>query len=148
MYRIVLAFHVVICSTIVVGCSGPAKSNRPETARVSGTVTHKGQPIEGATIMFLPKVPPGNGAGGLTDSSGKFRLTTFESGDGAVPGSYLVTVIKTRIEDNPKAKTDPNEPPEVHVHLLPAKYANPRDSGFAAEVEKGGENQFTFDLKD
>lgn len=148
MYRIVFVFHVVICSTLVVGCSGRAKSNRPETVPVSGIVTHKGQPIEGATIMFFPKVPPGNGAGGLTDSSGEYRLTTFESADGAVPGSYLVTVMKTRVEANPKAKHDPNEPPEHHVNLLPERYTNPQGSGFTAEIKKGDANQFTFDLKD
>ena len=147
MYRIVLAFHVVICSTIVVGCSGP-KSNRPETVPVSGFATHNGQPIEGATVMFFPEVPPGNGAGALTDSSGKFLLSTFESGDGVVPGSYLVTVMKTRIEANPKAKIDPNEPPEVHINILPERYTIPTRSGFKAEVTKGEKNEFTFELKD
>lgn len=147
MYRIVLAIHVVICSTIVVGCSGP-KSNRPETVPVSGIATLKGQPIEGATVMFFPKVLPGNGAGALTDASGKFRLSTFEAADGVVPGSYLVTVMKTRIEKNPKAKSDPNEPPEVHVNLLPERYTSPQKSGFTAEVKKGEKNEFTFDLKD
>ena len=147
MSRTVLVLNFFIGSAIVVGCNGPDKSHRPETVPVSGAATFNGQPIEGATVMFLPKVPPGNGAGGLTDSSGRFRLTTFESGDGVVPGSYLVTIMKTRIVANPKAKFDPNEDPEMHENLLPEKYTIPPRSGFTAEVKKGEKNEFNFDLK-
>ncbi len=149
MYRLVLASFALVCSAILIGCGGPAEDpNRPATVAVSGTVTYNGQPIEGATVAFLPKVPAGTGASGRTDASGKFGLTAFQPGDGAVPGSYLVTIVKTEAQGGGEVQEDSSAAPAVPKSLLPEKYGNPQGSGLTAEVKEGAENQFTFDLKD
>jgi hypothetical protein len=71
-----------------VGCGGPA------TVPVTGTVTLDGEPVDGASVMFVAE-GEGRPASGTTDGSGNFTLTTFTGGDGALPGSYKVTVFKT-----------------------------------------------------
>jgi hypothetical protein len=43
-------------------------------------------------VTFVPEEGGGRPATGLTGSDGVFHLTTFNTGDGALPGSYKVTV--------------------------------------------------------
>jgi hypothetical protein len=68
------------------------------TVPVTGTVTYKGSPVEGATVSLIAKQPDGRGASGTTDSQGQFKLETFVGGNnmlaGAMPGDYSVTVRK------------------------------------------------------
>jgi hypothetical protein len=74
---------------------------------VEGVVTLDGKPVEGATVMFVPTEGSGRPATGATESDGSFRLKSFDSGDGILPGNYKVTVSK--IEGGPIPKA-----PEVH----------------------------------
>ncbi len=150
MHRLVIASVALVCPAIVIGCSGgpAANPNRPATVAVSGTVTYNGQPVDGATVTFLPQKPDGTGASGLTDAAGKFTLTAFAPGDGAVPGSYLVTVIKTEVAGGGAVQEDSEATPAAHKSLLPEKYGNPQGSGFTADVKEGDKNEFTFELKD
>lgn len=84
------AAAAAVCIAVTLGCGG---SSNPATYPVSGTVTQDGKPVEGATVSFVT-TGSGRGAVGVTDSSGKYNLTTFESNDGAVPGTYKVRVAK------------------------------------------------------
>jgi hypothetical protein len=68
------------------GCS------RGKPVRVHGSVTLDDKPLAGATVVFQPVENTGRSAGGLTDTLGNFDLTTFRTGDGALPGEYRVTV--------------------------------------------------------
>lgn len=149
MRQPILGYCPLICIALAIGCGGPAVDpNRPATVAVSGKVTRNGQPVEGATVTLLPKTSGGRGASGRTDTSGAFALTTFDPGDGAIPGSYLVTVSKTEIEGNSEIQEDPNAPPPVHKDLLPTRYKDPSQSGLTAEIKEGDPNQLAFDLTD
>jgi hypothetical protein len=58
-------------------------------------VLFKGQPADGATVVFTPEA--GNQAGALlpsgkVQSDGTFKLQTYPHGEGAPPGNYKVTV--------------------------------------------------------
>jgi hypothetical protein len=141
MSRRLAAIGVAIVLVGVLGCPQPGA----ETLKVTGTVTYNGQPIEGVNVGFLPD--SGRGAGGVTDASGRFTLSTFEPGDGAVPGTHKV-VITEPSEDEPMPGTEEAEnwtPPEPR---FPAKYGDPSKSGFTATVERGKPNDFTFDMTD
>src|SRR5262249_17030259 len=69
------------------GCGGLGKP-----VKVEGVVTLDGHPLSGATVTFAP-AEGGRPASGRTDTDGSFRLTTFRSDDGALPGEYKVIVV-------------------------------------------------------
>ena len=87
------------------GCSGP---DRPKMASVTGIVSYKGAPVAGATVSFSSATAPRN-ASGVTDETGKYRLTTFENNDGAILGDHKVTIFKP----DPAAKDDSPKPTDV-----------------------------------
>jgi hypothetical protein len=145
---------------LLLGCN--ADSSSLGTVAVSGTVTLKGSPVEGAAVTFVPTGTGGQSATGLTDSAGKYALTTLTSGDGAVPGQYKVIVTKfegakdagggaaaaTPDGDMPASYggAAPDAPPAKN--LLPAKYASADSSGLTAEVKSGSPNSHNFALEE
>lgn len=158
MSRFVLEF--VLCPGLIVafaGCSGSLDPNRPKTLPASVTVTYKGQPVSGANVTFQPPSPEQRGAVAVTDNQGRAEMWTFEPGDGVIPGSYKVVVSKITVASLPDPETtSPDEyrrlekelesqPPK---HELPQKYSTPATSDLTAEVAEGGDNTYTFDLKD
>lgn len=125
------------------GC-GP---DRPETISVTGTVTLDGSPVSGAVVAFTP-VGGGRPATGTTDGSGKFTLTTFDDGDGALPGQHLVAVTEgsAAVEGDPESgeggetRSGPMGPEQETVEwLVPQDYWNFKTSGLSCEVKKGME---------
>lgn len=62
---------------------------------VHGSVNVGGKPADGVRVIFCPVAAPPELQKrlptGLTDSEGKFTLTTFTDGDGAPAGEYKVT---------------------------------------------------------
>jgi hypothetical protein len=81
--------RVVLVLVLAAGCS--------KTAAVKGRVTLDGQPVAGATVLFVPEPEVrGRPASAITDSDGNFCLTTYRAEDGAVPGAYRIVVSKTK----------------------------------------------------
>jgi hypothetical protein len=120
------------CLALAAGCG----SNLPAVAPVKGTITWRGQPVAGATVMFMP----GNGrpATGMTDAEGHFHLSTFGQADGALPGHHKVSITKrVAIGDGPY-------PPERSE--IPPNYANTTTSGLEVDVTAAGPNDFPFEL--
>jgi hypothetical protein len=134
----------LVVALVLVGCSKSTDPNRPKTVPVTGTVTYKGQPVEGALVTLSTTAAGGRGASGKTDAAGNITLTTFEAGDGALPGLYDVAIAKTTIEGAPtEAESQAyvakgQQPPlgTVKEHL-PAKYKDEKTSGLRADVKEG-----------
>lgn len=124
------------------GCGGVADSNRPKTVPVQGTITLKGQPLADASVTFMLASNSGS-AVGRTDAAGRYSLTTFEQGDGAIPGEYGVQVVK--YEEPPREVKDGETPPLKS--LIPDKYTAVASSGLKATVADGADNTFDFDLQ-
>ena len=73
------------------GCAGEGPLCYP----VRGQVTLDGKPLAEAMVVLHPltgSVVGGQKPIGFTDQDGRFVLTTYQSGDGAPPGEYAVTV--------------------------------------------------------
>jgi len=154
---------------LTIGCGGGPK-DRPQTAAATGTVKFKGQAVAGATVTFSPKGTGLRAAVGTTDSSGRFKLTTLTAGDGAMPGSYTVAIVKTEGTAAAPAvpSSDAAKSPEAMAaawkeakanwekqpkggtaskgDVLPVKYKTAASSGLTADVKAQGTNDFTFDL--
>src|SRR6185436_12065008 len=95
---VILAGFVALVT--VIGCS---EAKPFDTVKVTGLVTLDSQPVDGATVVFQPATGAGKAATGMTDKDGKFNLTTSTAGDGAMPGTYKVTV--TKVEGGPVEDT-------------------------------------------
>jgi hypothetical protein len=82
-----LSSFFLVAILTAVGCG------KGSVSKVEGIVTLDGKPLPGATVSFVPVNKEGRPANGRTDSDGTFRLTTFRTDDGALPGEYQVIVI-------------------------------------------------------
>lgn len=132
--RIVLL--AIVC-TVCLGCGSRLSS-------VTGTVTLDGRPLVGSdklrgTVQFCPEEGRGVNAVGYLDEQGRYSLATG-SQVGVLPGKYLVSVSATEII-----------PPKVAGEAgsgrlaTPRQYANPKTSGFTADVAPGS-NTFDYSL--
>jgi hypothetical protein len=147
------SISLLIMLTVVIGCGG---KEWPPTNKTTGTVTLDGQPLEGATVSFFPKgdFSPANGK---TDSAGRFEMTTFNSNDGAMTGSFDVTVAKypevvveTSLEGTPWTEgmeSDGDQTvDEGDGNSLPKKYDDRDKPLLTATVVKGDSNVVNFEL--
>jgi hypothetical protein len=134
----------LIAMFVLSGCGGGSEG--PKTVPVSGTVTYKNEPVADLAVTFTPD-GKGMVATGKTDAQGKFSLSTSAANDGAMPGSYTVTIIHAADEAPPMpgwpgSEKKPKSP-------IPTKYASLTKSGLKQTVADDPEkNNFTFDLKD
>ena len=139
------------------GCGEPGIGS----VQVTGTVKVDGTATSGVTVVFNPSAG-GRAASGLTDAGGKYKLTTVVSGDGALPGSYKISVSKyENPEDNLPKNVDPKDPKSMDAiyskvdtkkikkskNLIAPMFENSAGSGLAAEVKASGPNNFDFEVK-
>ena len=126
-----LALTCLFAAMVAMSGCGP---RRPETVAVRGRVLFDGQapPREGM-VYFAPLEPaegfPRRPGRAEFDAQGDFRATTFDAGDGLIPGHYRVGIDCW--ETLPRA-----EGPRA-VSLVPAAYREPGTSGLELVVEPG-----------
>jgi hypothetical protein len=121
----------------VAGCGG---SGGLSTVKVTGTVIHKGKPAQGVMVTFVPE--KGRPASGITDASGRFVLSTLNSGDGAMPGKHAVTLTES-FQDKPPPMPGMGRPLPSR---FPPQYGDPKKTPLTREVQAGGKNDFPFDV--
>ncbi|MBA4031779.1 MAG: hypothetical protein C0478_12940 [Planctomyces sp.] len=126
---------------------------RPQTAPANGRVTYRDEPLAGAIVVFQPVAPGGIGASSVTDSQGRFQLSTFPPQLGVVPGEYQVSISKTGPpggsagDENPLGENSSDASIMV-VSLIPTRYGFPTKSGLTANVPAGGTDALVFLLVD
>lgn len=126
-FALALALGAGVFST---GCSQPPEpGSGPRVAvfPVSGKVQIEGDSPSGAVVVFhsVSKTTPP--ASATVDSEGRFKLTTYETGDGAPAGEYSVTVsLRKLVTKDGDSITGPN--------VLPAKFASPTTTPFKVTV--------------
>ena len=111
----------------VYGCGGG------NIAPVTGTVKLDGQPLEGANVTFWPMdAKTDRPSGGVTDSSGQYRLMYTADEPGALIGQQ-------KVEISTAVSSEEGTTPE----RLPARYNSSTE--LTAEVTSG-RNTIDFDL--
>ena len=132
-----VAVCVVACSS---GCGNPHG-----TVKVSGAVTVKGAnpPGPGTLSFTTAEAAPGfpqRPAMAKFGTDGKYEVTSFDPGDGLVPGKY-----KLAIECY---ETPPNMQGKPVKSYIDAKYMNGETSGFELDVQpKARPITFNVDLE-
>lgn len=131
---------LLLASITFLGC-GTGESVTP----VTGTVTVDGQPLDGASISFLPEAGTKAGVGGSakSDSSGKYSVKTAKGSDGLPPGKYTITVTKSELKDPSLAEGGGVTEADL-IHYVPKKYNSPETSGLSTTVDT---SPHTFDIK-
>jgi hypothetical protein len=104
-----------LCKVVLYGSVPDAASTVP----VSGTVLLAGHLLEGGEVEFHS---PSARATGRIEPDGSYRLTTFQPGDGAVPGVYRVAVRPLHSQSG------------TPLVSIPARYADPETSGLSYEI--------------
>ena len=165
MTRRVSTFSMVVVGLtclFVCGCSGGTK--RPPMGKVRGTLTHKNEPVANAVITFMKEGSP-RGSTGITDAKGNFKLTTYDTNDGAFLGSQKVIV--TMINMNPtgaggggatmdsealakivsQGKFEEFMKKNKAESKIPAKYGDMKTTPLQYTIE-AGDNQKDIELED
>jgi hypothetical protein len=139
------------------GCSGGGKP-----VKVEGMVTLDGKALPGAMVQFVPDGEKGIGAAGVTGTDGSFRLTTFSSGDGVLPGTYKVLVSLPGSEDESGSQINPEDKkamidamkqhmekskkPKPKKPSLPVTYSDPKKTTLK-QVIPPPDGKVTLDLR-
>ena len=142
-------FRAAVCLMLglLAGCGGNGAPQRPATAIAQGMVVYRGEPVSEAVVVFQSTTPGGYAASAMTDEHGEFDLKAFPPASGAVPGAYVVTILKGSQEDVYAGGGSPAATP-ASVPLIPVKYSLPAQSGLKAEIPESGTQGLFFDLKD
>lgn len=134
----------IFCLLTSLGCGGSSSKPVP----VSGILLEEGKPLAAARVTFNPVESTGRMAFGLTDSEGRFKLTTFRHNDGALPGRYKITVsVQGEIKEaDVKVAHDRKEMyremerlRNLKVHKIHENYTNLAKTPLQAEVPVEGE---------
>ncbi|MDB5386556.1 MAG: hypothetical protein JWM11_2202 [Planctomycetaceae bacterium] len=139
----VCALLLLCCGIGLTGC-GPGG---PVIVPVRGTVEYKGATLSNGTITFSPKDPTeGHVAQSPIAEDGTFALSTFKTGDGAIVGTYLVSVVST-IEGTEVLEKDKGTGIGGKT-AIPIYYQDPKTSGLTETIEASGSPELTIELKD
>jgi len=112
---------------LLAGCG----QDRPECVPAAGQVFIDGQPLTAGQIRVIPS--GARAASAKIDQEGRFTLTTFESGDGCVPGTHAVEI------------TALDTTGDRMVQLVPEKYGRADTSGLTVTVD-GSTDSLRIDL--
>lgn len=129
-----VALAVLAC----VGCGAG------RTVSVTGTVLRKGKPVSLARVMFSTAGAPV--AVGLSDASGRYSLSTFREGDGAVPGLHRVIaqpIVRLAADGETPDPSTPLDRPDI-----PLACQDFTTTPLRVEVVAGGSNTIDLDLKE
>jgi hypothetical protein len=128
-----------VVALAVAGCS-----DLPSVEKVSGKVTYRDAPVEGADVTFISQTPGEKSAYDVTDAQGNYTLQTYYDSQnqlaGAIPGKYRVMVQKMeKLTPEEYAKAMESGGSTRGKHLLPKKYAHGVNTPLEEEVKAGGE---------
>jgi len=132
------------------GCSSH-DPNMPKLGKVHGKVSYQGKTLDSGRVVFTPVAgkggDSGQGATGEINSDGSFEMTTFNTGDGAILGQHVVTVVVPQKGEMPKPDKYSQIKYVLPKNVTPSKYATADKSPLRCTVVEGG-TEFSIDLKD
>ena len=142
------------------GCSG----GLGHFATVAGTVTHEGNPVDGAKVEFHGTTEADGKRdlfSTMTDSNGKYLIAGAGKNPGIPPGNYKVVVTKYNTKDGTNRPAEGLDAGQIEammsdgggatkaavINLLPKEYASPGTTKLSVTVESGKNEGKDFELK-
>ncbi|WP_166831205.1 hypothetical protein [Thalassoroseus pseudoceratinae] len=131
MSRRYYSFLVGLTALCGLGCGGG--TDEFPVAEATGQVLCEGKPVANVRVWFSPKATGNSANSGkqgnaVTDTEGRFVVSTYETEDGAVIGSHEITVSRTGETTDCPCALDMAQPVKV------------------VEVADGEDNDFTIEL--
>jgi hypothetical protein len=130
----------LVLALMPAGCSS-SKGDRPPTFPAHGQLFVNDQPAAGAKIQLtalsdekLAKLCPH----AIVEANGSFRLTTFQTGDGAPLGSYALTITWA---------SPPQPGHEEGPDRFRGRFADPRRPVREVQIHLGDNDLGRLDLK-
>jgi hypothetical protein len=117
LFRFTTSLSLAVLCAISIGCGDGRMSRVP----VSGKVLIDGKPLTKGSIRFIS--PNSRASGGVLDSEGRFVLSCYENGDGAVLGTHQIEVTANERVTPTKMRW-----------FAPKKYGNMNLSGLQQEI--------------
>lgn len=161
--KMLVLLAIAASAVLVSGCAKDTGHRK-----TTGVVTYNGEPVEGATVVFIPSVQGGASGSAMTDAQGAYSATSGSVGEGLLPGEYKVTISKREVVvDEDQAAYEAGE--ITYEELQERKYGGGQLSGVGAAGESlvpeiysnaaatpltitvtddAAKNKFDFDLKD
>lgn len=131
--RVLTGLTLAAVALAAAGCG----SNEPKVVKVSGVATHKGEPLPGLIITFMPDY--GRPSIATTDDQGRFTLDYDAERKGALLGRHTVSAIRPTDE---LAGTKPHPATKEVVK----KYGDDTKSPMKIEISGPAENlELKFD---
>jgi hypothetical protein len=125
-------FKLILICPFITGCGSDS-----DLARVKGTVTLNGQPLEGAIVEFQPTTADGSPSSGQTDSKGRYELMyTFDT-PGAIPGEHIVTIRTAGTsfdEDGNEMEQEERVPAKYNTHTALKRIVEPTSNTIDFEL--------------
>jgi hypothetical protein len=140
---------VLLTSVLTAGCG----SSGPTTIPIRGEVIYKGAPLKDVPqglVHYIPKSSDGRQASGRLQPDGSFVLTTFQDGDGVVPGEYdiVVSAYSARAElSRAQVEAARGVVPKPGL-IVPEKYTEPTTSGLSDTVDSNHSGFKRIELTD
>lgn len=141
---------VLMAAVGLLAAPGCSKRQGRKVVPVNGRVLYNGEPLGDAMVTFS-NAEANIAAYGQSGANGRFKLTTFEHGDGAVPGKHRVSVRRVQIiNPNPLGFdpfTDGPAKPVTEVWLIPKRYGSLQTSKLTVDVAEEGKNDIVIELE-
>jgi hypothetical protein len=136
IWRRAWALAILLAISIAGGCSS---SYQLDTAKVHGTVTLDGQPLDAGLVFFRPE--KGRMAVGKIQPNGSYVMFTYvrDGDDGAIVGRHKVSVV-------PPLASAESEIVPVMKSPIPNRYQSEGTSQLEFNVEAGKDNIFDIAL--
>lgn len=134
-------FYGLLAVFFCVGCGPRNNPTFEKTIPVRGKVVlANGVPVTGGLITFHPKELNKGDAWGTIGRDGRFELGTYKKDDGAMLGTYTVTV-------EPIIYDRSGNPRPNYSLGIPAKYSRTVSSDLTVEIKDEGGQDMTLVLR-
>lgn len=133
--------HGLLASTLIAVSLAGCSDDRLATFPVSGKVVFKdGSPVRMGTVELKSREHAVHARGEI-DSDGRFELTTFEPGDGAVAGQHNCVIVQLIVAEDLVGHV-PSTDGVVHP-----RFASYHTSRLTCEIQSSTDNNITLEVE-